>query len=113
MTLEQSKHTSYRRLVSLPAVVAAVTLNLYNRFVRCTANTATDNYSITLPPVAEAVGIIISIHATSIANSKAVTVQDQDDSQDWSDLTIDVTADGVLLFSDGLKWWQLTNDIAA
>lgn len=112
MTLERNKHTNYRQLVSLPAVVAAVTLGLNNRFVRCTANTATNNYSITLPPVAEAVGIKISIHATLIANSKAVTVQDQDDSQDWSDLTIDVTADGVLLFSDGMKWWHLANDIA-
>jgi len=37
----------------------------------------------------------------------AVTIVDQDDSYDWSDITHNGAADGNLLFSDGYVWWVL------
>lgn len=93
-------------------VTAAKTLALDERVVRATANTATDNYSITLPPVAQAAGLFFAVHAT-IADSKVITLQDQDDSDDWDgDYTLDADNDGILLFSDGIRWWDISNQIA-
>jgi len=62
-------------------------------------------------PVGEAAGKLYSI--TGISINGAVTVQDQDDAIDWTDITtIDTTLDGVLLYSDGLKWWTLASNLS-
>ena len=61
--------------------------------------------------VSQAEGKIFTIHLID-ANSNAVTLQDQDESVDWSDRTLDADADGIALLASGGKWWVLTNDIA-
>jgi len=90
---------------------AATTLTVSAARVHVTGNTASDDWSLTLPPVAEAAGRFLSIYAT-IANSKTVTVQDQDDSVGWTDLTLDTDDDHALLYSDGLRWCVILNGIA-
>lgn len=90
-------------------VTAAQTLKPYENVVEFTQLAA--SFAVTLPNVAEAAGRFFSLHVVD-ANSEAVTLQDQDESVDWSNLTIDADADGVLLYSDGRKWWIVTNDIA-
>lgn len=95
------------------ALTAARTLSVTERVVRCSCATATGNYTIKLPNVSEAVGLIFSVVCTSAADGKAVTLADNDsESEDWSNLTLDTTDDGALLYSDGRKWWIITNDIA-
>lgn len=59
-----------------------------------------------LPSVVEAAGRIYAIHHTNSSNN--VTIKDQDDSEDWSDLTMAAADDNALLYSDGRKWWVLT-----
>jgi hypothetical protein len=71
------------------------------------------DFAITLPNVSEAAGCLISIALVTLGDDEVVTVQDQDESYDWSDLTLDALNDGVLLYSDGHKWWVICNDIAA
>lgn len=90
-------------------VTAAQTLEPYENVVEIT--TVATSFALTLPNVALAAGKFFSIHLVD-ANSKAVTLQDQNESVDWADKTLDADADGICLYSDGRKWWVVTNDIA-
>lgn len=112
MTRNRNRDTLYRSEVPLPNVIAAVILTPQNTMVRATCNTSTNNYAITLPPPGQCRGLFFSIFCILAANSKAITLQDGDDSLDWSDLTLDTTNDAVLLWSDGQKWWPIVNEIA-
>lgn len=82
---------------------AACTLALYEQQIR--ANTNAGAMAITLPPVAEAKGLTFSIILETDGGN--LTIQDHDDSYNWSDLTCDDALDGFLLYSDGYVWWQL------
>ena len=80
--------------------------------IRATANTASDDYTLYLPPVVEAAGKFYAVHGT-IANSKTITLADLDDSDDFDgDYTIDADNDGILLYSDGIRWWDVSNQIS-
>lgn len=71
-----------------------------------------DANTLTLPPVSQAKGLIFTISAT-IADSAALTVEDyNDDSDVWTDLTLDADNDRVALYSDGIQWWEFQNAIA-
>jgi hypothetical protein len=87
-------------------VIAACTLKPYETCVRATSNTATDAYTITLPPAAECVGRFFSISAT-IANSKNITVAHHSDSAGWSNAVLTVTNDRVLYYCDGFFWYLI------
>ena len=82
---------------------AAATLTLLETQVR--ANTTAGAMAITLPSVAEAKGLTFSIILET--DNGDLTIQDADDSYNWSDLTCDDALDGYLLYSDGHVWWQL------
>lgn len=92
-------------------LTAAATLRRANVFVYCTVNTATDDWTLTLPPVSEAQGMIVYIYVT-MANAKTLTVQDNADDAGMTDLDMDADADDVVLFSTGKFWVQLYNGIA-
>jgi hypothetical protein len=65
-------------------------------------------FTITLPSVSEAAGRIYTF--LFLTDSGDVTIQDQDESEDWSDLTMTAAGqdpDGAVLYSDGRKWWVL------
>ena len=67
--------------------------------------------TITLPPVAEAKGRFYSIVARTITGVFYVTVQDNDDSEDWEgDFVLSAAGQAQLLYSDGLKWMLRTFD---
>lgn len=101
-------HTSEQLQVvnKLTEIAAATTLKPYQTLIQATANTATDSYTITLPPVAQCTGRFISIYAT-IANSKTITIAHHADSANWTNIALTVTADRVLLYSDGYMWHVL------
>lgn len=92
-------------------ITAATTLTVRQQLVRATSNTTYPSYTVTLPPVYEAAGLIFSIRAT-IADVQAITVTDGGDDPDFVNLTLDTDGDAALLFSDGLRWWVIANNIA-
>jgi len=69
------------------------------------ADSAAGAFSITLPGVVEAAGRIYTFHLTNDGGD--VTVQDQDESEDWTDQALTANQDGLVLYSDGRKWWIL------
>jgi hypothetical protein len=87
-------------------VTEATTLTIRDSVVVCTSTAAA--YAVTLPPVCEAQGLIITIDATTGATF-TVTVQDQDDSIDWTDIDLDANLDAVCLRSDGRRWMVLSD----
>lgn len=72
-------------------------------------DTSSAAVTVTLPSVAEAAGRIYTVACRSASN--AITLQDQDDSEAWTDLTLDAVGDKVALYSDGLAW-HVINEIA-
>lgn len=79
------------------------TLEVYEQQIR--VDSTDGAVEIKLPSVAEAKGRFYSIIVETYVN--AVTVVDQDDSYDWSDITHNGAGDGNLLYSDGFIWWVL------
>ena len=92
-------------------LTAATTLRRANVFVFGTANTTYTSWTLTLPPVAEAVGQFVYVYGT-IANSQAITVQDNNDDAGLTDLTVDTDGDDVMLMSTGKSWIEVYNSIA-
>lgn len=78
-----------------------------------TVNTANGSWTLTLPPLAECnVGDVVYIYAT-VANSKALTVEDHyADGGLASDLTLDTDGDDVAVMCVGTKWIEIYNSIA-
>lgn len=109
-TTTDDRNQVYRNS-SVVFLLAAATLTESQTVVEATANTATDSYAITLPCVATAANMMLSVWA-NIANTKAITLQDQNDSLDWTDLTLDTDNDHVVLWSDGRRWHTMLNGIA-
>ena len=87
---------------------AAETLEVYEQVVLIDTETNAGTFTLTLPPVTEAAGKHYSI--TLAADDGNVTIQDQDDSYNWEgDYTLSDANDCYLLFSDGLKWWNVSS----
>jgi len=84
---------------------ANATLNVYETLVY--ADSTAGAFTITLPPVAEAKGVMFSIYMT--VDNGDVTIADQDDSQGWDgDYTLNDVDDGFLFYSDGVGWWNMS-----
>jgi len=98
-------HGSMDERGHLQKLSADVTLKRGNAIVHGAANTASDSWTITLPPVTEAAGMFVYIYAT-IANSKTITVQDNYDDAGLTDITLDGDTEYVGLFSDGERWQE-------
>jgi len=92
-------------------ITAATQLTVRQQLVRATANTEYGDWTLTLPAVSDAAGLTFSIVAT-IANAKTITVTDAGDDVNFGDLTLDTDDDGAVLWSDGMRWWEISNDIA-
>jgi DNA-directed RNA polymerase len=71
------------------------------------------DFTVYLPSVIAARGRIYTIRLGTLGDDETVTVADLDDSIDWSDIDdIDAVNDGVVLYSDGMKWHVLLDDVA-
>jgi len=93
-------------------LAAATTLTGIERHVNGTANTASDDWTLSLAPASLWAGKFLYIHAT-IANSKTITVDvDGGSPLGWSDLTLDTDDDHVLLYSTGERILTAINGIA-
>ena len=91
------------KMAAAKVVTAATTLKAHEQIVLImTAGT----YVITLPSVVEAAGKIYSIR--SRVGSSSVTVADSDEgSVDYTSNALTAIDDYVLLYSDGLCWYEL------
>lgn len=88
-------------------VSAATTLAVNQTTVEATANTASGDYTVTLPPVALSRGQVYTIRA-SIANSKTVTVAASGEALNGSATwKLDADGDELVLYSDGRAWHVL------
>ena len=84
-------------------------MSTYDYVVRPSADPSTGPITITLPRVAEAKGRFYSILARDADGTNTITIQDQDDSELWSDITLNGPGDQVLLYSDGIHWWSVVS----
>ena len=85
---------------------AAATLTISQRLVFGTVNTANGSYTVTLPDVAEAAGLIFYVRA-DVANSKVLTLEDNGNDAGLTDLVLDTDNDSIILFSTGKEWREL------
>lgn len=81
--------------------------SMSTRDYRVRASAASAAYAITLPLVSEAKGRFYSIVARDA--TYAITVQDNDESEGWIDRVLTVDSQELLLYSDGLKWHDVTS----
>ena len=88
----------------------STTLTVNQQVAECVTGAAVD-VTLTLPAVIEATGRHYSISLITDGGFDVV-VQDQDDSRDWTDLTLDTANDYALLYSDGRKWFTLDSEVA-
>jgi len=86
--------------------IANYTMSTRDYVVRPSANNVTGAITITLPPVAEAKGRFYSITARDADVVNTVTISDNNsDSECWkADVVLNRPCDGVLIYSDGLRW---------
>lgn len=86
-------------------VTAATTLKPHERRVLVTLPGAS-TYVITLPPVSDCYGLY-SI-TVWVDGAGTATVADSDEGPvDYTSDAMTALGDGVVLFCDGLRWWQL------
>lgn len=70
--------------------------------------------TLKLPPCKQAVGRFYRIFVRARSGSGAITLSDQDDSENWSNKTLDATGDYIFLRTDeaGEQWCVVENGIA-
>jgi len=69
-------------------------------------------FTITLPDVARAAGKFYSILARHADLGHVITIHDQHDSECWEgDYALNAPCECVLLYSDGLKWWDVGKEL--
>lgn len=111
MGLEQNNEQHYREVVDKYIDPAAdVTMTSRDYVVRPSADGDSGPITLTLPPVAEAMGRWYSIIVRNADAVNTVTVQDDDDSECWvGDIVLNGKCDRLLLYSDGLAWHPMAN----
>jgi hypothetical protein len=89
---------------------ADYTMRTWDYVMRAAANGTTGAFTITLPPVAEARGRKYSFVVRNADAVNTITIEDNnDDSECWlGDIAYNGKCDGNLFYSDGLKWWVLS-----
>ena len=108
MGLEQNNEQHYREVVDKfidPVVSIQMTTSDY--VVRPSASSA---IVVTLPPVTDAKGRFYSIFARLASGANTITITHKDDSEGWTDIVLDAADEGVLLYSDGIRW--ITQNLA-
>lgn len=78
-------------------------LTIRNRIVHVT-QTTTGN--ITLPAVGDFVGETVAIYIASYA-AGTLTIQDKDDSFNWTDIDLGSADESLVLYSDGIQWFVI------
>ena len=69
--------------------------------------------TITLPPVSEARGRFYTILARAATRTNTITITSKGDAEHGGDIILYVTGEKVLLYSDGLAWYNLSGGATA
>ncbi len=88
--------------------IAAHALTVRNRIVHVYESNDTAAYAITLPLVGESTGLVFSFTSVEDLGTYNVTIQDQDESFDWSDIILTGDNETVVLYSDGRRWHTIS-----
>ena len=100
-------------MVQASVTEASQTMGVNDQVVVITTLADGVDFTCYLPSVIAARGKIYTIRLGTRGDDETVTIADLDDSIDWSDITtMDAANDSVCLYSDGMKWHVLLNDIA-
>ena len=70
--------------------------------------TSAGTLAVTLPPVAEAAGMIFSVYLDTFATS-SVSIADAGDDADFTTRTLDAADEFIVLFSNGVRWLCLSD----
>jgi hypothetical protein len=81
--------------------VVSIQMTTSDYVVRPSASSA---ITVTLPPVAEAKGRFYSIFARLASGANTITIHDKHDSEGYTNIVLDAANEGVLLYSDGIRW---------
>jgi len=68
-------------------------------------NTTSNAITATLPPVAEAAGMIFTFHLQTDGSSNDLTITDKGDETDFVDVVIKAVNRGGIVYSDGIHWF--------
>lgn len=98
-----SYRRGYKKITSVATTTIASSMAVYD-FVTELDITAAD-YTLTLPPVAEAKGKIYSIVVLD-ADTKTLTVTDAGDDARWTDRELGDDHDYLVIFSNGKRWFE-------
>ena len=78
-------------------------LNTYRYYTSIHVDVSSYACKITLPNVAEAKGMTYSIRI-HVGGTNDLTIQDRDDSEGWTDVTIEDANDTLTVRSNGVQW---------
>ena len=107
MALDKKPYEAHEVVDKILHIAADATLTPRDQVVRATANAVTTAITLTLPPVGDCRGLWFAIVARVADNTNTVTIQDQDESENWpGDVVLDGPRESILLFSDGYSWHQ-------
>lgn len=67
-------------------------------------DSSSNTVAITLPPVAEAKGLMFVIYVQTYTSAVTIVAPL---SEDFSTITFNGVDDGAIMFSDGKRWWTL------
>lgn len=107
-----SLHTTAQDNARLLALAEDTVLEAVDQVVRIAPDAGA--FTITLPDVGSAAGRTYSFHVLDVdtADPGATTVATVDDQEGNAMGVLDADDDALLLYSDGLRWWELVNEIA-
>lgn len=90
------------------SVTGAYSMQVYDHVVRIDAGSS---FTVKLPGVAEARGRVYSVNLASLGGAFAATLTDAGDDSAFADVVLNAVNEGVVLFSDGYRWWTLASTV--
>jgi len=91
---------------------AAVSLTHNNLVVRASTTSGGSAFTITLAPVAEMVGKVVSIYMVARDAAKDITVSDKVNDASRADITLDAADEYTLLYCDGYEYHEISSNHA-
>jgi len=88
-------------------------MSVYETTILISAGHTSNTLTLTLPPVSKAKGKLYSIRQVLVTGSGITTLEDLGDDAAFTSLSLDETADHVLLYSDGYQWIAVFNNLSA
>ena len=112
MSLEKNSEQQYREVVD-KYVNPVTSYQMTTRDYVVRPKVAAAAITITLPPVAEAVGRFYTILARAASRTYPITITSGGDAESWGNIILYEAGEKALLYSDGLAWYNLSGGAVA